>query len=235
MSKPLSRVFYLAFFITATWVLSSCSNTRYVQAPPIPEPIQTDNFLLRLTTDSGVVMIRLSDSTPLHRDNFVKLVRAGSFDSLLFHRVIPQFMIQGGDPNSKTAAAGTLLGNGGGDLGLIPAEFNRALYHKKGALAAARGGNPQKASNAMQFYIVDGKPITDADLDEIEQRKGFTYTPEQRATYKAIGGYPTLDTDYTVFGEVESGLEVIHKIARAPRDRNNRPLNDIRMKIEIVK
>lgn len=235
MDKQFQSKSLILFFITVLIIAVSCSNTRYVAAPPIPEPPQTDHFLLKLTTDSGVVMIRLSDSTPLHRDNFVKLIREGFFDSLLFHRVIPNFMIQGGDPTSKNAPAGTLLGNGGDNMERIPAEFNRSLYHKKGALAAARDGNPQKASNAAQFYIVDGKTYTDAELDAIEQRKGFTYTPGQRETYKTIGGYAPLDMDYTVFGEVESGLDVVHKIATAPRDRNNRPLGDIRMKIEIVK
>lgn len=235
MTKRFHTIILFPSIFIALIAFSGCGNTRYVTAPPLPEPEQTSNFLIRLTTDSGVVLIRLSDSTPLHRDNFVKLVRQNFFDSLLFHRVIPNFMIQGGDPTSKDAPTGALLGNGGGDIDRIPAEFTRALFHKKGALAAARGGNPQKASNPYQFYIVEGKTYTDAELDAIEEQKGFKYTPGQRETYKTIGGYAPLDMEYTVFGEVESGQDVIHKIAIVPRDRSNRPLGNIRMRMEVVK
>lgn len=190
---------------------------------------------IKITTDSGVIVVKLSDSTPLHRDNFVKLVKAGFYDSLLFHRVIPEFMIQGGDPQSKNAAPGDMLGNGGGDMARIPAEFNSALFHKKGALAAARDGNPQKASSACQFYLVEGKIISDAELDMMEARQGRKYTAEQRSAYKTIGGTPFLDMNYTVFGEVISGLEVIPKISRVQQDAANRPLGDVRMKMEILK
>ncbi|MDB5203246.1 MAG: peptidylprolyl isomerase [Ferruginibacter sp.] len=189
---------------------------------------------IKITTDSGVMILKLYDSTPLHRDNFVKLVKAGFYDSLMFHRVIPEFMIQGGDPQSKTASAGSMLGNGGDDMGRIPAEFRKTLYHKKGVLAAARDGNPEKASSACQFYIVEGKKISDAELDMMEARKGIKYTAEQRNVYKTQGGTPFLDQEYTVFGEIESGMEVINKISTAPRDGNNRPFGDIRMKIELL-
>ncbi len=190
---------------------------------------------VKITTDSGVIIIKLSDSTPLHRDNFAKLVSQGFYDSLMFHRVIPEFMIQGGDPLSKQAAAGTMLGNGGDDMARIPAEFRNGLFHKKGALAAARDGNPEKASSACQFYLVEGKTYSDAELDMIEARVGRKYSPAERNIYKTIGGTPFLDQNYTVFGEVESGLEVINKIVNVPRDVNNRPLGDVRMRMELVK
>jgi cyclophilin family peptidyl-prolyl cis-trans isomerase len=196
---------------------------------------QKNNFMVKMTTDSGVIVLKLSDSTPLHRDNFVKLVKQNFFDSLLFHRVIPQFMIQGGDPTSKNAPAGNQLGNGGDDMARIPAEFHPSLYHKKGALAAARDGNPEKASSACQFYIVEGKTFTDAELDMMEARIGRKYTAAERNTYKTVGGTPFLDNNYTVFGEVISGQEVIHKIATAARDANDRPLGDVKMKVEMVK
>jgi peptidyl-prolyl cis-trans isomerase B (cyclophilin B) len=190
---------------------------------------------IKISTDSGTIIIQLSDSTPLHRDNFVKLVKQGFYDSLLFHRVIPQFMIQGGDPTSKYAAQGSMLGNGGGDMARIPAEFHPSLYHKKGALAAASDGNPEKASNACQFYLVDGQVQTEDQLMLFEQRNGITYSTEQRAAYTSIGGTPQLDMRYTVFGEVISGLEVINKIVNVSRDYVNRPLGNVRMRMEILK
>ena len=190
---------------------------------------------IKISTDSGTIIVQLSDSTPLHRDNFVKLVKQGFYDSLLFHRVISQFMIQGGDPSSKYAVQGSMLGNGGGDMARIPAEFHPSLYHKKGALAAARDGNPEKASSACQFYLVEGKVQTEDQLILFEQSNGIKYTPEQRAIYTSIGGTPQLDNNYTVFGEVISGLEVINKIVNVSRDYVNRPLGDVRMRMEIIK
>lgn len=195
----------------------------------------TTAYRVKLVTDSGTMIIRLYDSTPLHRDNFVKLVKQGFFDSLLFHRVIPQFMIQGGDPQSKYAEQGTMLGNGGSDMVRIPAEFKPSLYHKKGVLAAARDGNPEKASSACQFYIVEGTQFTDEQLNMLEQSRGTKYTAEQREMYKTVGGTPHLDMGYTVFGEVETGMEVIAKISHVAKDGNNRPLADIRMHIELLK
>ena len=201
-----------------------------------PAVTKKDNSIrIKITTDSGVMIVKLYDSTPLHRDNFVKLVKQGFYDSLLFHRVIPGFMIQGGDPLSKHAIAGDMLGNGGSDMARIPAEFRSSLIHKRGALAAARDGNPEKASSACQFYLVEGNIINDGQLNSLEQGKGIKYSPEQRNLYKTIGGTPFLDQDYTVFGEIESGMEVISKIANVPKDGNNRPMGDIRMHMEILK
>ena len=189
---------------------------------------------VKLTTDSGVIIIRLYDKTPKHRDNFVKLVNAKFFDSLLFHRVINQFMIQGGDPQSKTAPSGAMLGSG--DVGYtIPAEFDTSLFHKKGALSAARTDNPQKASSGCQFYIVQGKTYTDAELNMMEQQMNIKFSPKKRKAYKTIGGTPFLDMNYTVFGEVESGFEVIDKIAMVAKDPYDRPLGDIHMYAQLIK
>ena len=207
-----------------------------VKAAATVTPVMNGGSIrIRIITDSGTMIVKLYDSTPLHRDNFAKLVQQGFYDSLMFHRVIAGFMIQGGDPLSKNAAAGIMLGNGGDNMERIPAEFKPYLFHKKGVLAAARDGNSQKASSACQFYIVDGNPANDDMLTGLEQRQGRKYTPEQRSIYKTIGGTPFLDMEYTVFGEVESGMEVIHKIATVPKDQADRPLGDIRMRMELIK
>ena len=182
----------------------------------------------------GDIVVRLYDATPQHRDNFVKLVEAKFYDSLLFHRIIQGFMIQGGDPMSKNAQPGVMLGSGGGDMERIPAEFDKNIIHKKGTLAAARDGNPQRASSACQFYLVQGNVINDQMLSQIEQQKGFKYTDAQRNIYKTIGGTPFLDMDYTVFGEVESGLEVIDKIAASEKNQYDRPNSDIHMYMELI-
>ncbi|MGB4844494.1 MAG: peptidylprolyl isomerase [Ferruginibacter sp.] len=207
------------------------------QVANAPKQVKVSGTRVKVTTDSGVIIIRLYDNTPLHRDNFIKLVKEHFFDSLLFHRVIPGFMIQGGDPNSKYAPAGQMLGNG--DVGYtIPANFDSTRYHKKGALAAARQPdhvNPTKASSACQFYIVQGKTWTDEELNMFEMQRGYKYSPAQRLLYKTVGGTAQLDMNYTVFGEVESGFEVIDKIATVKRDGYNRPFGDIRMYIELIK
>ncbi len=197
--------------------------------------VNDKSLKVKITTDSGIIVIKLYDSTPLHRDNFVKLVKEGFYDSLLFHRIIQGFMIQGGDPTSKNAEPGAMLGGGGGNMERIPAEFKKGLIHKKGALAAARDGNAEKASSACQFYIVQGKVLTDAELNMTEERTGVKYTLAQRNIYKKLGGTPFLDQNYTVFGEVISGLEVVDKIANAPKAPGDRPIGDIRMKMEVVK
>ena len=199
-----------------------------------PKQIRVSGPRVRVTTDSGVIVLRLYDKTPKHRDNFIKLANEHFFDSLLFHRVINNFMIQGGDPQSKNAVPGTMLGSG--DIGYtIPAEFDTTLFHKKGALAAARTNNPEKASSGCQFYIVQGKKYTDAELTMIEMQAGIKFSPAKRAIYKTLGGTPFLDMNYTVFGEVETGLEVIDKIASVSVDGNNRPLVDVHMYIEVIK
>lgn len=192
-----------------------------------------------LQTSMGDIVIRLSDSTPLHRDNFLKLVKTHFYDSCLFHRVIKNFMIQGGDPESKTAPAGKPLGNG--DLGYtVPAEFRPTLFHKKGVIAAARDNNPQKASSASQFYLTQGKVFTDAGLDSVETFRLKRKIPaEQREVYKTLGGVPHLDQNYTVYGEVIKGIEVIDKIASVSTSKGtdrDRPIeNVVIVKAKLIK
>lgn len=186
-----------------------------------------------IQTTMGDMVVRLSDSTPLHRDNFLRMVKIGYFDSLLFHRVIKEFMIQGGDPESKRAAKGQPLGSGGPSF-RIPAEFRPGLFHKKGVIAAARNNNPEKASSPSQFYIVQGKKYTDAELDNLEKTRleGRTIPLVQREVYKTMGGTPQLDQNYTVFGEVVKGLEVVDKIADVATSKGpdrDRPLEDVRI------
>lgn len=183
-----------------------------------------------IETDYGVMKARLYNSTPQHRDNFIKLAEEGYFDDLLFHRVIPNFMIQGGDPDSRSARPGQLLGRGGPDY-LIAPEIGAP--HKTGALAAAQSPNPEKKSSGSQFYIVHGQKWDDKALDQIEQQYKITFTPENRQLYKEVGGAPFLDGNYTVFGELVEGLDVVEKIATQQKDRNNRPVEDVRMKITI--
>ncbi len=188
---------------------------------------------VKISTSLGDIVVKLYNKTPKHRDNFIKLVKEHTLDSTLFHRVIQNFMIQGGDPKSKYAVPGEMLGNG--DVGYtIPAEFDSTLIHKRGALCAARTENPEKASSGCQFYIVQGRPISDGELDNIQFRNHLNYSSAQRMTYKMNGGTPFLDMNYTVFGEVESGMDVVDKIASVPRDGSNRPYTDIRMTMEIL-
>lgn len=197
------------------------------------QKIMTD-VRIKITTSQGDIVLKLSNKTPKHRDNFIKLVKEHFYDSLLFHRVINNFMIQGGDPNSKNALPGILLGNG--DMHYtIPAEFDTTLYHKRGALAAARDNNPEKASSGCQFYIVQGKTITGDELDIIEKRNNIFFSSAKRMTYKMNGGTPKLDMNYTVFGEVESGMEIVDKIIMLETDDNNRPKIDVYMKMEVLK
>lgn len=249
---------------------------------------KSDEKLALIKTEFGNIKVKLYNDTPKHRDNFIKLVSEGFYTDLLFHRVINKFMIQAGDPNSRTAAPGVQLGNGGPGY-TIPAEILPAHFHKKGVLAAARLGgpkNPMKESSGSQFYIVQGLVFRPGQLDTLEitmnarlkdqllrenfdaskpqlaefQAKNdkpgfdlfvtrirektdsiyatkpqFKLTPEQRKAYTTIGGYPSLDGEYTVFGEVVEGLEVIDKIAVVEVDGANRPKTDVRMKIELAK
>lgn len=189
-----------------------------------------------MITSLGEMRIRLSDSTPLHRDNFITLVKKKFYDGILFHRVIQQFMIQAGDPGTKTADPNTPAGSGGPGY-TIPAEFRQELFHKKGALAAARTGdqvNPLRASSGSQFYIVQGRLFSDAGLDSVETYRldGKKIPPEHREIYRKIGGTPHLDTQYTVFGEVLQGMEVVDKIAAVPTSKGSgrdKPLEDVRI------
>jgi peptidyl-prolyl cis-trans isomerase B (cyclophilin B) len=190
--------------------------------------------LVLIETDFGNMLVRLSDGTPKHRDNFLKLAEQGYFDGTLFHRVISGFMIQGGDPNSKNAKPGQPLGMGGPDY-TIDAEFVDSLAHIKGAIAAARTNNPKKASSGSQFYIVHGSPVTEAQLSQIEGARNFRYSKAQRDAYQKSGGTPMLDREYTVFGQVIQGIEVIDKIAAQPTSQSDRPNGDVKMKIKVIK
>jgi len=248
----------------------------------------SDEKLVVIKTEFGNIKVKLYNDTPKHRDNFLKLVNEGFYTDLMFHRVMNNFMIQGGDPNSRTAAPGVKLGNGGPGY-TIPAEILPVHFHKKGVLAAARLGgpsNPMKESSGSQFYIVQGVVFRPGQLDTMEitmnsRKKNdllrecfeaanpqlndfrakndkpgfdlcvagirekadsiyatqpqFKYTPEQRQAYTTVGGYPSLDGEYTVFGEVVEGIEVVDKIAAVKTDAADRPITDVRMKIELVK
>ncbi|MBR6604304.1 MAG: peptidylprolyl isomerase [Prevotella sp.] len=241
---------------------------------------------VRIQTTLGDITVRLYDETPLHRDNFVKLAKEGYYDGTLFHRVIKDFMIQGGDPDSKGAPAGKMLGVGGPDY-TIEAEIKSGLYHKRGALAAARQGdevNPERRSSGSQFYIVWGQVYNEGQLrqfskqmemqhmqavfnalakehhDEIMQMRrernraglqelqeklaaeaeaqvkaqGAGMTDEQRAIYSTVGGTPHLDGQYTVFGEVEEGLDIVEMIQQSKTARGDRPVDDIEMRVVVM-
>ncbi len=202
-------------------------HTLLLAAPP--------HKYVRIITSQGECLLKLYDETPLHRDNFVKLVREGYYNDLLFHRVINHFMIQGGDPNSRYAAEKQQLGEGGPDY-TIPAEFNDSLFHKKGVIGAARDDNPEKASSGSQFYLVQGRTFSDRGLDSLElDRLGGRKIPSyQREVYKTLGGTPHLDQSYTVFGELISGIAVVDSIAAVPTDPYDRPLQDQRMEIVLL-
>ena len=194
------------------------------------------NYYVRIRTAYGNCIIRLYNETPGHRDNFIKLVKKGFYNGTLFHRVIQNFMIQGGDPDSRTAKAGAELGNG--DVGYtVPAEFRDSLFHKRGVLAAARDDIPSKASSGCQFYIVEGKRFTNEELDKLEQGrlKGRKIPLSQRAYYKSVGGSPHLDQNYTVYGEVVSGIDMVDRIAAVKKDAKDRPLDNVSMTVELLK
>jgi cyclophilin family peptidyl-prolyl cis-trans isomerase len=266
---------YLLLILTALVLLQSCNKKE-------------EDRIVMIKTGYGDIKIKLYNETPRHRDNFIRLANEGFYNGLLFHRVINEFMIQGGDPDSRDAKPGVLLGNGGPGYDL-PAEIHYPeLFHKKGALAAAREGdriNPEKKSSGSQFYIVQGKTFTDEELDAVEKRvdrmnrQSIYYKtlslysdsllalqkdqkwdefyamqkkiqkivddkikanphkipPELREVYKTIGGTPHLDGNYTVFGEVIEGLNVIDSIAKVQTDTNDRPVKDIKMEVVVIK
>ncbi len=202
----------------------------------VKKPVEKKGQKVKLSTSYGNMVLILYDETPKHRDNFIKLVNEGFYNGTLFHRVIKDFMIQGGDPDSKNAQPGQRLGTGGPGY-TIEAEFHPEFYHKKGALAAARQGdqmNPQRRSSGSQFYIVQGKKNTAAELNNIAQKTGAIYTTEQINVYQTIGGTPFLDTQYTVFGEVIDGMEVIDKIATVPTGAGNRPVEDLKITLTVI-
>ena len=215
--KKIYALLFLLFALSATYA-----------KPP-------KNQYVRIKTTYGDCIIRLYNQTPLHRDNFIKLTKQGFYNGTLFHRVIQNFMIQGGDPDSKKAQPGAELGNG--DVGYtVPAEFRDSLFHKRGVLAAARDDNPKKASSGCQFYIVEGRRFTAGRLDTLEQTrlKGHKIPAWQREVYTSAGGVPHLDQNYTVYGEVVTGLNMVDRIAAVAKDQRDRPTTDVPMTVELL-
>lgn len=215
MSYNVKTVFF-AVFVCFSLMASRCKEKEYQAV---------------ITTEFGDITILLYNSTPKHRDNFIKLVKDGFYNDLLFHRVIESFMIQGGDPESKNAPPGNTLGKGSPGYE-IDAEIGSP--HLRGALAAARTPNPQKKSSGSQFYIVTGKDISESELNQFEMSKKIKYNETQRKIYLEEGGYPALDMEYTVFGEVVSGMEVVDKISKVEKDPRDRPVTDVRMTIKMI-
>lgn len=210
-----------------------CTAALVAQEPKRP--------LVEIRTDLGTMVVALYNETPLHRDNFLKLVREGAYDSLLFHQVVPGFMLHAGDPESKYAGPDRPLGTG--DPGYtLPAEIVPGIVHEHGSLGAARQGdqvNPDRRSNGMMFYIVDGRTYGTEDLDRMAARAArqgdtISYTAANRTAYARHGGTPQLDGAYTIFGKVVSGQDVLTTIARLPRNAQDRPLKDLRMTMHIV-
>lgn len=218
--KLIFLVLFIAFF-----------TTTYAQK-------KQKEIMIKIETSMGDIKIKLYNETPVHRDNFIKLVNDSFYNDILFHRVIKDFMIQAGDPESKNAEKGKQLGSGGPGYQL-PAEILPQFFHKKGALSAARIGdqqNPQRRSSGSQFYIVQGKKYTDQELNMFEKRMYTKFSDNQRKTYTTIGGTPFLDAQYTVFGEVVEGIEIVDKIAAVKCVAQDRPEKDIKIiKMSIVK
>lgn len=191
----------------------------------------TKDTKIVIKTSMGDMTAILYANTPYHSNNFLKLIGEHYYDGLLFHRVIKDFMVQAGDPDSKNAPANKQLGSGGPDY-TIAAEITPAHYHKKGALSAARTGdqmNPTRRSSGSQFYIVTGKVYTDNELDKMEKQMFTKFTPEQRKAYTTIGGTPFLDGQYTVFGEVTDGVDVAEAISKVAKNSSDRPNQDVKI------
>jgi cyclophilin family peptidyl-prolyl cis-trans isomerase len=227
--KPLNHMMKNLKHLFCVSILISLSALAFSQAKK--------NAMVEIKTEYGTIVMKLYDETPLHRDNFLKLTSDSFFNGTLFHRVIKNFVIQGGDPDSRNAKPDVELGNGGPGYD-IPAEFNPALYHKRGAVGAARESdsiNPEKKSSGSQFYIAVGKVFTDVKLDSLEKKYNKKFTPQQREVYKTIGGTPHLDGRYTVFGEVIEGMDVVDKISIVATNKQDRPVKDIKMTVRIVK
>lgn len=236
-----AKVFSILVLVAGLFMASCANKTTQTEQVKSENDSSTSKTkqkqtMILISTNYGDMKAVLYNETPQHRDNFIKLIKESYFDGTLFHRIIDGFMIQGGDPDSKTAKPGQQLGQGGPGY-TVPAEFNQELIHKKGALAAARMGdqmNPQKASSGSQFYIAQGKVYSQEELSNFEMRMGKSFNEIQKKTYTTVGGVPFLDYEYTVFGEVVEGLDVIDKIAKAAKDRSDRPTQDIKMKITII-
>lgn len=203
-------------FILATFLLIGCLSLHSQQK-------------VLIQTSAGDIVVQLYDATPEHKANFIKLVKKGFYDSTLFHRVIKDFMIQGGDPLSHPSKGSSILGNGGPGY-TLPAEIDNQFIHKKGALAAARQGdqmNPQRRSSGSQFYIVEGRKFPAKYMDRFAETRGEAYTEEQLKIYENLGGTPHLDGQYTVFGEVVSGLGIVDRVSEMETNPNDRPKEDV--------
>lgn len=195
---------------------------------------------VRIHTTNGVIEVKLYSNTPIHRKNFIRLAEEGFYDSTEFHRIIPEFMIQAGDPNSKPkdGERPSRVGSGGPGY-TLEAELGKGHIHKKGALAAARqpdNVNPKKRSSGSQFYIVVGRKIPTQYIGSFEEKNGLTYTEEQKQAYAKVGGTPHLDGGYTVFGEVTSGLELVEELSKVKTARGDRPVEPVYItKTEVIK
>lgn len=236
----------LGYLILLLWLLGSCSKPTYFRSLSKDELTeikkyqnqfkQDENYNVLILTNYGNLVVKLFNETPLHRDNFIAKVKSGFYDSLLFHRVINNFMIQGGDPTSKKAAEGDRLGGGSAPGDRIAAEFRteQGIYHKRGALAAARDNNPEKASSNCQFYIVQRPAWRATQLDSTIVQRKLTLNDTQKKLYTTQGGTPHLDGGYTVFGELITGFDVLDKIAATKTNSADRPLEDVRMKMFVL-
>ena len=227
----MKKITFVAIFLSLVFFASAQNNGNQKRAT-------RPGTRVEMVTNEGRMVFELFDDTPMHRDNFLKLVRENTYDGLLFHRVIRNFMVQGGDPKSRDARPGQMLGDG--TLGYtVPAEFRSNHIHRKGALCAARQGdnvNPKKESSASQFYIVQGQVWDDKALDMMEERFGRTFTAEQRKVYTSVGGTPHLDGDYTVFGQLVEGMDVLDRIAATPTGAADRPREDVRiLSVKVIK
>ena len=220
----MKKISFLAFFLLSVFFVSA-------QVIVNERVVKIDGPKVMMETTMGPIVLQLYNQTPMHRDNFIKLAEEGTYDGLLFHRVIEKFMIQGGDPKSRDAEPDMMLGEG--SLGYtVPAEIVPELFHRRGALCAARQGdevNPERESSASQFYIVQGEVFSLEMLKKIGERFKKKYTKEQEKVYATEGGAPHLDGDYTVFGQVIEGMDVVDKIAASKCDKNNRPVEDVRI------
>lgn len=230
-----SHTYFLSGAYTVT--LTAKSGKKIKQAKKLVYVDAPDKCLVKIETPYGTMIAELYDKTPKHRDNFIKLADEGYYNDLLFHRVITGFMIQGGDPDSRGASSDQRLGTGGPGY-QVDAEITQELAHVKGALAAARIGgpmNPEKRSSGSQFYMVQGKSVDAQQLAQMEARLGLAYKEDIRTKYLETGGTPFLDQDYTVFGQVIEGLDIIDKIAEVRTAPGDRPVEDIWMKISVIK
>jgi cyclophilin family peptidyl-prolyl cis-trans isomerase len=236
----------LVFFTLLVLLLGSCSKPKYFRSLTKDEVAeikkyrkefkQDDTYKVLILTNQGNLVVKLFKETPLHRDNFIAKVKTGFYDSLLFHRVINNFMIQGGDPSSKKATDNDRLGGGSAPGERIAAEFRteQGIYHKRGALAAARDNNPEKASSNCQFYIVQRPAWRATQLDSTITQRNLILNETQKKLYTTQGGTPHLDGGYTVFGELIAGFDVLDKIATTKTNPADRPLEDVRMKMFVI-